>query len=103
MVARISSFAILLLIILSNGCSIESVQCVNGKAYHFRAGEIDQCPRFSIENDKLICYDQVGNNVAIPPKRPMKMAEYSKFQRQVEREPLSGIVSSECISSAISE
>ena len=61
------------------------------------------CPRFSIENDKLICYDNAGNIVALPPKSPMKMAEYSKFKRRVDSDPLAGFVSSECISSAISE
>ena len=85
------------------GCSVESVQCVNGKAYRFRSGETDLCPRFSVENDKLICYDEFGNIVDIPPKQPMKIAEYSKFKRKVDSDPLSGFVSSECTSSAISE
>lgn len=103
MVVKTSSLATLALIILCTSCSVESIQCINGKAYRFRSGEIDLCPRFSIENDKLICYDNAGNIVALPPKSPMKMAEYSKFKRRVDSDPLAGFVSSECISSAISE
>ena len=98
-----SHFVATIVMAICTGCSVESVQCVGGKAYHFTSSETRECHRFSIENDKLVCYDKIGNVVDIQPKRPMKIAEYSKFKRKVDSDPLSGFVSSECTSSAISE
>ena len=85
------------------GCSVESVQCVKGKAYHFRPGETDLCPRFSIEDDTLFCYMEDGNKASVSPKRPMTIVEYSKFQRKVGADPFSGFISNGCVSSPISE
>lgn len=93
---------ILILLSICAGCSVESVQCVNGKAYRFRPGETDLCPRFSIEDDTLFCYTE-DNKTSILPKQPMTIVEYSKFQRKVGEDPFSGFISNECISSPISE
>lgn len=98
-----TSSILFILLVLCTGCSVESVQCINGKAYHFGFKETDLCPRFSIENDMLVCYDENGNRAPVSPKRPMTIVEYSKFQRKVGADPLSGFISSACISSPVSE
>lgn len=94
---------IIIIFYLCTGCAVESVQCLNGKAYHFYPRETDLCKKYSIENDILYCYSEDGSKSSVSPKRPMTIVEYSKFQRKVGADPFSGFTSKECISSTISE